>query len=367
MNTPRLHELPDPMGLLAELTHRCPLSCPYCSNPLELIRAREELTRADWLRVFDEAAKLGVLHVHLSGGEPLVRKDLESLVAGARKSGLYTNLITSGVLLDEARLDALKAAGLAHVQLSIQAATRALADKIGGFEGGFEKKQRAARWVSERAMALTINFVVHRHNIDDVGPMIDWAKEVGASRVEVAHSQYLGWALENRAALLPTREQVDEVTRIVKEARKRTEGELMIDYVPPDYYGIVPKPCMGGWGRRFINVAPNGDVLPCHGASNLPDMTFDNVRDRSLEAIWTSSEAFERFRGESWMKEPCASCPKRGEDFGGCRCQAFALTGDPTQADPVCHLSPFHDELKNIVAKENSGDALFIYRSYQRP
>jgi PqqA peptide cyclase len=358
-----------PIGLLAELSHRCPLRCPYCSNPQELVRKSRELDTASWQRVFGEAAELGVLHVHLSGGEPTVRTDLEVLVETAAREGLYTNLITSGVLLDVKRIEALTQAGLDHIQLSIQAASATLADRIGGYDGGHAAKRSVAQWVVDAGLPLTVNVVVHRQNLHELDQIIDLALELGAGRLEVAHTQYLGWAYRNREALLPSRDELDRATALVEARREALRGVMTIDYVVPDYHGVRPKACMGGWGRQFIVVTPDGRVLPCHGADSIASLVFENVEVRSLADIWRTSEAFERFRGTSWMPEPCRSCPKKEEDWGGCRCQAFALTGDAAQADPVCELSPAHGIVETLVIGTNTADpasmTAFEYRSWK--
>lgn len=356
-----------PMGMLAELTHRCPLSCPYCSNPLELERATGELTTEEWLRVIDEAADLGVLQIHFSGGEPTVRRDLEQLLSRARDREIYSNLITAGVLLDRPRLDALAEAGLEHVQLSLQDSRPASADIIGGFKGGHAKKLEVARMVRAADLPLTINAVVHRQNLDHLPELIDLAVELDAERLEVAHVQYYGWAYANRAALMPTRDQLDRATDTVEAARERLKGVLVIDYVVPDYYARRPKACMGGWGRQFLNVTPHGKVLPCHAAESITDMTFETVRERSLAAIWDNGPAFERFRGTAWMPEPCRSCERREIDFGGCRCQAFALTGDAAATDPACKLSPDHERMVALAEGESGADMRdFVYRTLSR-
>jgi pyrroloquinoline quinone biosynthesis protein E len=352
-----------PLALLAELTHRCPLQCPYCSNPLEMDRAAAELDTATWKRVFDEAAALGVLHVNFSGGEPAARKDLEALVAHCSGLGLYTNLITSAVLIDRARMQALAKAGLNHVQISVQGSEPANADRIGGYAGGHARKIEVAAFVREAGLPLTVNAVMHRQNLDELGSVIDLAMTLGARRLEVAHVQYYGWALKNRAALMPTRAQLERATATVEAARARLKGTLVIDYVVPDYYARRPKACMGGWGRRFLNVSPAGDVLPCHAASTLPGLTFESVRTRSLRDIWYGSEAFERFRGTDWMPEPCRSCDQREIDWGGCRCQAFALTGGLTAVDPACEFSDQHRVLVESAERESASPAPeFVYR-----
>ena len=351
-----------PLALLAEVTHRCPLQCPYCSNPLELERASAELDTTSWRRVLTEAAELGALQVHFSGGEPLVRRDLETLVRHAAQSGLYANLITSGVLLDRHRMAALVEAGLEHVQLSFQDTNDEIGDRIAGFPKAQAKKREAAALVKAAGLPLTINAVVHRQNLARLPQMIELALELGASRIEVAHVQYYGWSLLNRAALLPTREQLDEATAIVATARERLKGVLAIDYVVPDYYARRPKACMGGWGRQFLNVSPAGKVMPCHAAESLPGFHFPSVHEASLAEIWYGSDAFNRFRGTDWMPEPCSSCERREIDWGGCRCQAFALTGDAARTDPACALSADHRLLDAAISTASVPQADFIYR-----
>jgi pyrroloquinoline quinone biosynthesis protein E len=304
-------ELDAPLALLAELTHRCPLQCPYCSNPLELERSRAELDTDSWRRVLDEAAALGVLQVHFSGGEPLVRRDLDDLVRHASGVGLYSNLITSAVLLDAERTKALGAAGLDHVQISFQNTDDAAGDRVAGYKGAQRLKRVAAQHVRNVGLPLTVNAVVHRQNLAQLPAMIELAVELGAGRLEVAHVQYYGWALPNRAALFPTREQLDAATTTVEAARARLRGKVVIDYVVPDYHAEFPKACMGGWGRRFLNVTPSGKVLPCHAAETLPGFQFPSVRETSLASIWRDSDAFNRFRGTSWMSEPCRSCERQ--------------------------------------------------------
>ena len=353
----RVHK---PLGLLAELTHRCPLGCPYCSNPLALDAREDELDTATWLRVFREAAELGVLQVHLSGGEPGARRDLVDVTAGAHAAGLYTNLITSAVGITEKRLGALAEAGLDHVQISIQDSDAQSADHIAGYAGAFARKRALAVEVVRHKLLLTVNAVVHRANIDRIAEMVDLALALGASRIEIAHVQYYGWALRNRAALIPSREQVQRAAAAVDKLRSRHHGRIVIDAVVPDYYARYPKPCVGGWGRRSLNVTPAGKVLPCHAAESITGLEFWNVRDRSLADIWANSPAFNAFRGTAWMKEPCASCPRRELDFGGCRCQAFALTGDAAATDPVCHLAPDHARVEELAALRT--DTAYDYR-----
>ena len=357
--------MPPPLAILAELTHRCPLRCPYCSNPVELARARDELSTAEWIDLMRQAAAIGVLQVHLSGGEPTVRKDLEEIVAAARDLGIYTNLITSAVLLDQARVEALAAAGLDHVQISFQDSEPGSADRIGGYAGGHEKKRAVAAWVRAAGLPLTVHLVVHRQNLEHLGAMIEMAASMDARRIEVAHVQYYGWGLVNRAALVPTRAQVASADAVVAEARVRLEGRAVIDYVVPDYYARRPKPCMGGWARQFLTVTPAGKVLPCHAADSIPALAFESIRERPLAEIWESSEAFRRFRGTDWMPEPCRSCDRREIDWGGCRCQAFALVGDAAATDPACGLSPHHERIAALAARESEvGEGSFLYRSF---
>jgi pyrroloquinoline quinone biosynthesis protein E len=353
-----------PLAILAELTHRCPLQCPYCSNPRALERASVELGTEEWLRVMAEAAELGCLQVHFSGGEPTARRDLVEIVRGAADRGLYTNLITSGVLLDRQRIARLADAGLEHVQLSFQDSGESGADRIAGFAGHAKKLDVAAQ-VRDAGLPLTANFVVHRQNLAHLEEMIALAVTLGAHRMEVAHVQYYGWALENRGALMPTREQLDAATAIVGRAREKLAGVMTIDYVVPDYYARRPKACMGGWGRRFLNVTPSGNVLPCHAAESITGLAFDNVKEKSLAEIWRNSDAFARFRGTGWMPEPCRSCERAEIDWGGCRCQAFALTGDAARTDPVCGLAPDHARV--VAASENDSSGIpkpFVYRNF---
>jgi pyrroloquinoline quinone biosynthesis protein E len=351
----------NPLALIAEITHRCPLHCVYCSNPLELTSRQEELETADWLRVFGEAAELGVLHLHLTGGEPLARPDLPELIGGAHQLGLYTNLITSGIGLSRGRLTQLVEAGLDHIQLSFQDSTEGHANWIAGARAHAHKVELAG-WIREHQsgklrIAFTTNLVVHRQNIDHLEDMIAALEELHPDRMEIAHAQYYGWALENRAALLPTRAQLDRAVAIVQSAGDRLRGKVRIDMVVPDYYARFPKACMGGWGRQLMLIDPAGRALPCHAAGVIPGMRFDNVRDHGLDWIWQSSEAFQKFRGEEWMPEPCRSCDRRKEDFGGCRCQAFLLTGHAGGTDPVCELAPLHHLIEDAVRKDAVKDS----------
>jgi PqqA peptide cyclase len=328
--------LESPLGMLAELTHRCPLGCPYCSNPLALDKRQDELDTVTWARVFREAAELGILQVHLSGGEPAARHDLAGIVA------------------------ACAAAGLDHVQISIQDSTAASADRIAGYDGAFVRKCEMAAAVVRLKLPLTVNAVVHRRNIDRLAEMVALARRLGASRIEIAHVQYYGWAIRNRGLLMPTQAQVERAAIEVEELRERHRGEIAIDAVVPDYFARYPKPCLGGWGRRSLNVSPSGKVLPCHAAETIPGLEFWNVKSHSLAETWVSSPAFNAFRGTAWMKEPCRSCARRELDFGGCRCQALALTGDAAAADPVCHLSPLHHRIVALARSSDEGE--YCYR-----
>ena len=310
--------------------------------------------------MFREAAALGVLQVHLSGGEPAARRDLVEIMAAAHSAGLYTNLITSAVGLTAQTLDRLAEAGLDHVQISIQDSERANADRIAGYDGAFARKRALAAAVVQLKIMLTVNVVVHRANIDRIEDMVALALALGASRVEIAHVQYYGWALRNRAALMPSAEQVARAATVVEDLRRRHRGEIVIDAVVPDYYARLPKPCVGGWGRRSLNVTPAGRVLPCHAAESIPGLDFWSVREHSLADIWKDSPAFNAFRGTAWMQEPCRSCARRDIDFGGCRCQAFALTGDARATDPVCHLAPNHDGVVALAAAQD--DVPYDYR-----
>jgi pyrroloquinoline quinone biosynthesis protein E len=352
-----------PAGLLAELTHRCPLQCPYCSNPLDMERANNELTAAQWGETFRQAASIGALQLHLSGGEPTIRRDLEEILAHAVEAGLYTNLVTSAVLLTRERLERLAEIGLDHVQVSVQDVVPENADRISAFEGGVAKKRDVARWTRELGLGLTINAPMHRQNLDHLPQVIDFAVEVGAQRLEVAHIQYYAWAELNRAALIPTKEKFLETVAIVEEAKKRLQGVLNFDFVIHDHYASRPKACAGGWGRSIIVVTPSGKALPCHAAQTLPGLQFDDVRERPLGDIWREGAAFQAFRGEEWMKEPCRSCERREIDHGGCRCQAFAVTGDAAATDPACGISAHHAEFAALAERESRLPAPpFVYR-----
>jgi pyrroloquinoline quinone biosynthesis protein E len=355
-----------PLAVLAELTHRCPLQCPYCSNPVELERGGSELGTEEWKRVLTELAEIGVLQIHFSGGEPTARKDLVELVRHASDVGLYSNLITSAVLLSKERLGALADAGLCHVQISFQGNEPAVADRVAGFKDAHAKKITVAKWTRELDLPLTVNAVMHRQNLFQLPDIIQMAVDLDAGRLEVANVQYYGWALKNRAALMPSIAQIEETSRIVEEAQARLKGTLAIDYVVPDYYALRPKKCMGGWGRQFFNISPSGKILPCHAAESITGLEFLSVRsNHSIAWIWQNSEAFNRYRGTGWMPEPCRSCEFKEVDFGGCRCQAFALTGNAGNTDPACTLSPMHQQIFKLAEAEAAADNnRFIYRNF---
>ncbi len=358
--TPKL-----PLTLIAELTYRCPLRCPYCSNPTNYgdSKYRQELTTEHWVDTIRQAANLGVLQLGFTGGEPLSRQDLEEMVETAAATGIYTSLITAGTLLTKDRIAKLKDCGLDHIQISIQDSLAAKSDYIAGIPC-FEQKLTAARLVKQLGFPLTINVVLHRQNLDRIKEIIELCRTLKADRVELANTQYYGWALQNREALLPTSEQLERAKQTVAIAQQQKYFPMGVVYVLPDYYEQYPKPCMGGWGNKTMVIAPNGDVLPCQVAASIPELNFTNIRDCSLDWIWHKSEAFNRFRGTDWMEEPCRSCDRQSIDFGGCRCQALLLTGKATATDPVCHLSPKHHlilEKREQVVQENP--ATFAYRS----
>jgi len=343
----------NPLALIAEVTHRCPLHCVYCSNPMQLAGTQSELSTAEWTSVLQQAGKLGMLHAHFTGGEPLARTDLIELIAAARAAGLYTNLITSGIGLNEQRLKSLVDAGLDHIQISFQDSREEAANWIAGAKAHAHKIE-LSREIRKHKIAFTVNLVVHRQNLDHLEEMIAFIEQLNPERMEIAHTQYYGWALANRAALMPTRAQLEKAVAIIAEAEKRLAGKIRIDSVVPDYYAKYPKACMGGWGRRLMLINPSGKVLPCHAAEVLPGLSFENVRENTLSWIWQESSSFQRFRGEDWMPEPCRSCDRRTEDFGGCRCQAFLLTGDAMVTDPACSLAPAHSIVESAVREANS-------------
>lgn len=349
-----------PLGMLAELTHRCPLHCPYCSNPVELAGRESELSTSAWLSVLDQARALGVLQVHMSGGEPLARKDLPELVEHASGLGCYVNLVTSGLGLTRERLGDLAGRGLNHVQLSVQDAEAGPADLLAGTRA-HAHKIAAAEVVTAAGLPLTVNVVLHRGNIGNIASIIDFAAGLGAQRLELANTQYYGWALRNRSALLPSRAQLDAAAPIVREASQRLREKLEIIYVLADYYADRPKPCLYGWGSRQFTVTPGGDVLPCPAATAITDLPVDNVTTTPLADIWFASPSFNAFRGHEWMREPCRSCDRRDIDFGGCRCQAFQFTGDAAATDPVCGLSE-HRPLIDAILNDDTAPEPFVMR-----
>jgi PqqA peptide cyclase len=337
-----------PLWLLAELTYRCPLHCVFCYNPVDFARDEQELPTEDWLRVLREARALGAVQCGFSGGEPLQRKDLEILVEEARRLGYYTNLLTSGIGLDEARVASLKRAGLDHIQLSFQDSTREVNDFI-SFTRTFDLKRRAAELIKAYGYPMVMNCVIHRLNIDHIDRIIELAVELDAEYLELANTQFYSWAYINRDQLLPTREQLVNAEAVTNRWREKLGTRMKLFFVVPDYYESRPKKCMNGWGSLFLTITPDGTALPCHTARMLPGLAFPNVRDTSVRDIWYTSEGFNRYRGTGWMKEPCRSCPEREKDFGGCRCQAYMLAQDPAAADPVCDKSPQHSVVLDIV------------------
>tara|TARA_R110002072_G_scaffold97995_3_gene215787 strand:+ start:4585 stop:5754 length:1170 start_codon:yes stop_codon:yes gene_type:complete len=343
------NDVKPPLWLLAELTYRCPLQCPYCSNPLEIAKYQNELSTEDWVRVMQQARKMGAAQIGFSGGEPLVRPDLEELIQEARHLGFYTNLITSGVGMDEARIKRFKDAGLDHIQISFQASDEELNNFLGGTKT-FQHKKEMARIVKAYEYPMVLNIVIHRKNIDQIRDILEMTVELEADYVELASTQYYGWSRINVDQLLPTREQLAKAEIVAKEYQERMKGKSRIIYVIPDYFESRPKPCMNGWGAIFLTIAPDGTALPCHEAGQLP-IDFPNVKDVSVEEAWKDSPGFNHFRGFEWMKEPCRSCDEKEKDFGGCRCQAFMMTGDAANTDPVCDKSPHHQELIDDVER----------------
>lgn len=339
-----------PLWLLAELTYRCPLQCPYCSNPLDIARVDKELDTDEWIRVLRESRAMGAMQLGLSGGEPLVRRDLAAIIAEARTLGYYSNLITSGVGMDGERVARFKQAGLDHIQISFQASDEELNDYLGGTQS-FQHKLDMARAVKSQGYPMVLNIVIHRHNIDQIEDILRMTIDLQADYVELASTQYYGWSKLNVETLLPTRDQLEAAEAVAHRYQERMKDRMKIIYVVPDYYENRPKACMNGWGSIFLTIAPDGTALPCHAAAQLPGLSFPNVRDHTIEAIWSESDAFNRFRGFDWMQEPCRSCPEKTKDFGGCRCQAYMMTGDATAADPVCDKSPHHAELVSEVER----------------
>jgi pyrroloquinoline quinone biosynthesis protein E len=360
MNTPLLY----PYSLLCELTYRCPLQCPYCSNPVNFERYTEELDTQEWQRILDEAAALGVVQVHFSGGEPLLRKDIVQIIRKARDLNFYSNLSTGGTLLTEKLVHELRSAGLDNLQISIQDADSLNSDYISGGLGSFEKKKKAALLAKNAGFPLAINVVLHKQNLDNIAAIIGLAEDLGAERLELANTQFNGWALKNRNLLLPTHSQVEHAVSVVESARLRLKGKMEILYVVPDYFEQYPKPCLYGWGHVFMTITSDGTVLPCQAAREISELKFENVLDRSLEKIWFESESFCIFRGTDWMPEPCRSCPQKVIDFGGCRCQAFLLTGNAAVTDPVCSLSPHHTLIEQALKEtEKRSQEMWIYRN----
>jgi pyrroloquinoline quinone biosynthesis protein E len=351
---------PRPYTLVAELTYRCPLRCVYCSNPVDFAHTRDELSTAQWRRAFSEAAQLGVVQLHLSGGEPILRDDLCELIQHARAYDLYTNLITGGTLIDEDKLRRFRDAGLDHIQLSIQGASLDAAEKVAGVRS-HQKKLEVARLITAMRFPFTLNVVIHRLNIAEVPQLIRLALELGAQRLELANTQFYAWGAENRRALMPTREQYLRAQEIAVEAIPKYRGTLEIAFVQNDYLSGEPKPCMGGWGRSYICINPAGEVLPCHAAKVIPGLIFESVRDAPLTDIWRDSPGINAFRGDAWMLEPCRSCARKDIDFGGCRCQAFMLAGNAAEADPICRLSS-HREAVESALNDDGIDAELVYR-----
>ncbi|MBK4738045.1 pyrroloquinoline quinone biosynthesis protein PqqE [Noviherbaspirillum sp. DKR-6] len=337
-----------PFWLLAELTYRCPLHCPFCYNPLDYAKVERELDTASWVDVMRQARAMGAVQIGFSGGEPLAREDLEELVAEAHRLGFYTNLLTSGVGMTERRIRALKDAGLDHIQLSFQDSTRELNDFLGSAKT-FELKRRIAAMIKAHDYPMVMNCVLHRHNLPHVGRIIDMALELEAEYLELANTQYYGWAWQNRDQLMPTREQLRQAEAVVQDYREKIGDRCRLLFVVPDYYEDRPKACMNGWGAVFLAVAPDGLAMPCHNARNLPGLELPNVRDAAIDWIWNASPAFQRYRGDSWMAEPCRSCPEKGRDFGGCRCQAYLIAGDAAATDPVCAKSPQRGKVDEII------------------
>lgn len=356
-----------PLWLLAELTYRCPLQCPYCSNPLDYTQHKNELTTQQWCDVFDQARQLGAVQLGFSGGEPLVRRDLEQLVAHAHQQGFYTNLITSGMGLTEQRVSCLKQAGLDHIQVSFQASDPLVNDSLAGSKYAFEQKYNMCRIIKKYEYPMVLNFVIHRHNIDQIEQIIELCLELNADTVELAICQFYGWAFLNRQYLLPTHTQLiraERITNAYREKLRLQKRPCKLIFVVPDYYEERPKACMNSWGKIFLTIAPDGMALPCHAARQLP-MTFPNVRQQSLAKIWYESKAFNQYRGDAWMPEGCRTCPDKDRDFGGCRCQAYMLTGNASNADPVCAKSPYHHLIEQARAETEQAVSLsnLIFRN----
>ena len=353
-----------PYSIICELTYRCPLQCPYCSNPVDFGRYKNELDTHEWERILCEASELGVIQVHFSGGEPLLRKDIIQIVKKARELGMYSNMSTGGTLLTETLVHDLRTAGLDNLQISFQDADAYNSDYISGVPASFEKKKKAAILAKSAGFPLTINVVLHKQNLDNIDAIIDLAEDLGAEKLELANTQFNGWALKNRSLLLPSRSQIEHAMTVVESARQRLKGKMDILYVIPDYFEQYPKPCLYGWGSTFMTIGSDGTILPCQTAREISGIKFENIRDKSLEKIWFESESFCMFRGTDWMPEPCRSCPQKMKDFGGCRCQAFLLTGDVAATDPVCSLSPHHKIIEQAIKEaEDKSQEKWTYRN----
>jgi PqqA peptide cyclase len=353
--------IPGPLSLVAEVTHRCPLHCVYCSNPLQMQSADSELSTEDWVRVFHQASALGALHLHLTGGEPLARTDIARLVTAGREANLYVNMITSGLGLTAHRMQELKDAGLEHIQLSLQDAEEEKANEFAGARAHAHKLKLAAL-IRAQDIAFTVNVVVHRENLDRLEAILALAESLDPQRIEVAHVQYYGWALKNRDKLMPTPAQVERSVQLISHVQSRLSGRIQLQAVFPDYYARYPKTCVGGWGRQMMLIDPAGQALPCHAAGVIPGIKFDSVRSHSVEWLWRRSPAFNRYRGQDWMTKPCSDCDRREIDFGGCRCQAFQLTGEAANADPACSLSDQHGRLVAIAQASQAHEAQWVYR-----
>ena len=363
MNEKINDEIKAPLWMLLELTHKCPLECPYCYNQLDFAKIDDKMKKEDWLRVIEEAREMGVVQIGFSGGEPLLNKDLPELIKKASGLGFYTNLITSGVGAEEGLVKKLKEAGLKNVQIGIQSSEKEIMTLLTNNKTAYEQKIKFAKEVKEAGMQIVINATIHKLNIDHVDKIIEFAHNLGAEYLEIANVQYYGWALENIDKLLPSKEQITEAKRVTNIYRDNKENKMKVFFVVPDYHEVRPKACMNGWGSTFLTINPEGDALPCNMANTLP-LKFPNVKNFSLQDIWNRSNSFNYFRGDEWMSEPCRTCPEKKKDFGGCRCQAFALTNDMSATDPVCEKSPHHDIVTNTVKKamETSSDGL-VYRN----
>ena len=359
--TSTIDSIPGPLSLVAEVTHRCALHCVYCSNPLQMQSSEKELHTEEWVRVFQQASALGVLHLHLTGGEPLARHDIVDLIRSGREANLYVNMITSGLGLTADRLHELEDAGLEHIQLSLQDADEQKANEFAGARA-HAHKLKLAELIRARDMAFTVNVVVHRENLDRLEEILALAESLEPQRIEVAHVQYYGWALTNRDRLMPTPSQVEKSVRLIAEAQSRLSGRIQLQAVLPDYYARYPKTCVGGWGRQMMLIDPSGQALPCHAAGIIPGLEFDSVRTHSVQWLWEQSSAFNRFRGHDWMTQPCSDCDRKEIDFGGCRCQAFQLTGDATNTDPACSLSDQHENLVAITQTPSVSNSQWVYR-----